>query len=197
MPFECSSLQDDLILFTKLSGRVTGDELIEYYRQIISQGKKEKYFLELLDGSRITDYQIKEDCQWRLKGFFEDFLNAIKTQICLLKQNKVDLPTLMRICPFILTNGNRNSKISKIIGLQKNHRVENPPNDPKILLKLVNYYYNSLMKCKLAMVSSDDYVYSMFKLWENQREDLGYPVKVFRDITSAATWLIVSDKKNA
>jgi len=42
---------------------------------------------------------------------------------------------------------------------------------------------------RVAMVASSDVMYGMFRMWELQREGLGYEVHVFRDIEEARTWV--------
>ena len=42
---------------------------------------------------------------------------------------------------------------------------------------------------RVAMVASDAVVYGMFRMWELQREGLGYEVSVFRDMDDARRWI--------
>lgn len=41
----------------------------------------------------------------------------------------------------------------------------------------------------VAMVATRDSVYGMFRMWEMQREGLGYAVRVFRAFDEAIAWL--------
>jgi len=42
---------------------------------------------------------------------------------------------------------------------------------------------------RVAMLASDDVTYGMFRMWEMQREGLGFEVHVFRDFEAALAWL--------
>jgi hypothetical protein len=42
---------------------------------------------------------------------------------------------------------------------------------------------------RVAMVAVDDLSYGVFRMWELQREGLGYSVHVFRDFTEARAWV--------
>jgi hypothetical protein len=42
---------------------------------------------------------------------------------------------------------------------------------------------------RVAMVARTDFVYGMFRMWELQREGLGYEVQVFRDLAEATAWV--------
>jgi hypothetical protein len=42
---------------------------------------------------------------------------------------------------------------------------------------------------RVAMVAGNDVTYGMFRMWEMQREDLGYIVRVFRDMDEALGWI--------
>ncbi|HXE80812.1 MAG TPA: hypothetical protein VNK41_08690 [Vicinamibacterales bacterium] len=47
---------------------------------------------------------------------------------------------------------------------------------------------------KVAMVAGSDVTYQMFRMWELQREGLGYAVRVFRRMDEAVAWLSSSDE---
>ncbi len=42
---------------------------------------------------------------------------------------------------------------------------------------------------RVAMVAETDEAYGMFRMWEMQREGLGYDVHVFRDFAAAIEWV--------
>lgn len=43
---------------------------------------------------------------------------------------------------------------------------------------------------RVAMLASTEVTYGMFRMWEIQREGLGYAVSVFRDFEEARQWLL-------
>jgi len=43
---------------------------------------------------------------------------------------------------------------------------------------------------RVAMVATSDVVFGMFRMWELQREGVGYEVSVFRDVAAAREWLL-------
>jgi hypothetical protein len=45
---------------------------------------------------------------------------------------------------------------------------------------------------RVAMVASSTLTYGMFRMWELQRENLGFEVQVFRDFDEARLWLASS-----
>lgn len=42
---------------------------------------------------------------------------------------------------------------------------------------------------KVAMVAVSDMVYGMFRMWEGQRSDVDYEVRVFRSLAFALNWI--------
>jgi hypothetical protein len=42
---------------------------------------------------------------------------------------------------------------------------------------------------RVAMVATRDVVYGVFRMWELQREGVGYTVRVFRELEAAREWL--------
>jgi hypothetical protein len=42
---------------------------------------------------------------------------------------------------------------------------------------------------RVAMVAASDVTYGMFRMWELQREGLGYEVRVFRELETARAWV--------
>lgn len=54
---------------------------------------------------------------------------------------------------------------------------------------LVAAHAEQLRGGRVAMVASNDATYGMFRMWELQREGLGYDVAVFRDVGEALEWL--------
>lgn len=42
---------------------------------------------------------------------------------------------------------------------------------------------------KVAMVAGSDMTYGMFRMWEGQRSDVDYEVRVFRSMETALTWM--------
>jgi hypothetical protein len=54
---------------------------------------------------------------------------------------------------------------------------------------LIRGYLEVVNGLSVAMVAGDDYSYGMFRMWELQREDLGYEVRVFRSRGEACAWL--------
>ncbi len=49
---------------------------------------------------------------------------------------------------------------------------------------------NQLRGGRVAMVASTDITYGMFRMWEVQRGDINYEVRVFREIEAALNWLL-------
>ena len=57
------------------------------------------------------------------------------------------------------------------------------------LAVLVGALEDQLRGYRLAMVADSDIVFGMFRMWEMQRADLDYEVRVFRDYDAALAWL--------
>ncbi len=57
------------------------------------------------------------------------------------------------------------------------------------LASLVRDQAHLLRGQHLAMVATSDIVYGMFRMWELERGDLDYQVRVFRDYGAALIWL--------
>lgn len=65
MPIETRAIAGDVI-HTVLTGRVTDDELLAYYSGDVFQHHAGRW-LELVDGTRITEMGITGEGQWKLK----------------------------------------------------------------------------------------------------------------------------------
>lgn len=50
-------------------------------------------------------------------------------------------------------------------------------------------YADVLWGGRVAMLAATDAAFGMFRMWELQREDLNYTVRVFRDRAEALAWL--------
>jgi len=57
------------------------------------------------------------------------------------------------------------------------------------LAVLVGGLEDQLRGYRLAMVADSDLVFGMFRMWDMQRADLDYEVRVFRDYDDALAWL--------
>lgn len=57
------------------------------------------------------------------------------------------------------------------------------------LAVLVGGLEDQLRGYRLAMVADSDLVFGMFRMWDMQRADLDYEVRVFRDYDEALAWL--------
>lgn len=125
MPFASRPHPEPALLETVLSGRVTDDELLDYYERVVADGRLAGG-RELVDAVAVTDLAIT-------------------------------------------------------------------PHGHHRLAVLLRAHVEALRGLRVAMVAEDDYVFGMFRMWELQREDLGYEVRVFRSREGAAAWLGVAD----
>jgi hypothetical protein len=50
-------------------------------------------------------------------------------------------------------------------------------------------FVDKLRGGRVAMVAATDEAYGMFRMWEMQREGLGYDVQVFRNFAEAMEWV--------
>lgn len=129
MPFTATPRPDLGLLLTTLAGRVTDDELVEYYTRALA-GRFFRGGRELVDATAVTDLAITPQGHARLAVLLRGHLDALR-------------------------------------GLH------------------------------VAMVAGDDYAYGMFRMWELQRQDLGYEVRVFRSREEGAAWLGIGEGLDA
>jgi hypothetical protein len=125
MPFAAAPRPELGLLETTLSGRVTDDELLDYYARALA-GRLLAFGRELVDAIAVTDLAIT-------------------------------------------------------------------PKGHDRLAVLLRGHVNDLRGLRVAMVAGDDYAFGMFRMWELQREDLGYEVRVFRSREEACAWLGVAE----
>ncbi|NUN68128.1 MAG: hypothetical protein HUU02_00275 [Bacteroidetes bacterium] len=109
------------MIVTSLTGRVTDDELLDYYK-CTDFNQVAKPWRELIDARGVTDMAVTVQGQWKLAAY-------------------------------VLT---RSAELSG---------------------------------GKVGMVAGNDMMYGMFRMWEGQRSDMDYEVRVFRDLGYAMAWL--------
>jgi len=63
------------------------------------------------------------------------------------------------------------------------------PDGQRRLAEVVATKASKLRGGRVAMVASTDLTYGMFRMWEVQRGDIDYEVRVFRDIEEARDWI--------
>ena len=63
------------------------------------------------------------------------------------------------------------------------------PEGQRALAQFVSGYRDRLRGGRVAMVAVSDVTFGMFRMWQLQREGLGYEVAVFRDFDRAMAWL--------
>ncbi len=194
MPFEFATLLEDQILHTKVSGVVTNQELIDYYRMIHNQVYREKYFIELVNGAKITRMCVDEDGHKQLSALIGGTVQKLIKNIELLKADKIQISELYTIYPKLLTNEFRLEKFSKALGLSKNQKQAQPPNDPEKILAILNAYLDSFLNGRLAMLGKTPEVIEVFLDWKEKSKNIGYSVEVFEDLAQACTWLLKIDK---
>lgn len=68
------------------------------------------------------------------------------------------------------------------------------PTSLKQLAHLVTSHIQRLNNARVAMVAQSDLAYGMFRMWELQRAQLGYDVRVFRQLGEAERWLLRGEK---
>jgi hypothetical protein len=129
MPFTATRHADRGLLETTLTGRVTDDELLDYYARALA-GRLLAGGRELVDALAVTDLAIT-------------------------------------------------------------------PKGHDRLAVLLRGHVEELRGLRVAMVAGDDYAFGMFRMWELQREDLGYEVRVFRSREEAIPWLGITDRTAA
>jgi len=66
MPFHGSRIEENTILETRLVGRVTDDELLDYYQEILDDLPGRWLGHELVDGTEVTEFEITNDGYQRL-----------------------------------------------------------------------------------------------------------------------------------
>jgi hypothetical protein len=59
----------------------------------------------------------------------------------------------------------------------------------RALAQFASGHVDRLRGGRVAMVAASDVTFGMFRMWQLQREGLGYEVAVFRDFDRAMTWL--------
>jgi hypothetical protein len=190
MPFKFSTLQDDKILHTRGIGKVTNKDLIEYYQMILSKGYREKYFVELVDCSKVTEMLVDSNGHEQLSKLVGGTIEGLIKNIELLKADKISIKSLFSIYPKLLINEFRIEKFSKVLGLKKNQKQATPPKDPKKVLSLLEAYLDSFINAKLAMYGKTPQVLDIFYDWKAKSRKFGYSVEVFDDLSSACAWLL-------
>lgn len=66
------------------------------------------------------------------------------------------------------------------------------PNGQAQLAHFLATVADKLRGGKVAMVAASDLTFGMFRMWQLQRESLGYDVKVFRDPAEAMDWVMAA-----
>lgn len=66
------------------------------------------------------------------------------------------------------------------------------PEGQKRLAEFVSKYVERMRGGRVAMVAGSDLTYGMFRMWEMQRADLGYAVRVFFSFAEALAWVTSS-----
>lgn len=66
------------------------------------------------------------------------------------------------------------------------------PNGQTQLAHFLATVADKLRGGKVAMVAASDLTFGMFRMWQLQRESLGYDVKVFRDPAEAMDWVMAA-----
>jgi len=61
--------------------------------------------------------------------------------------------------------------------------------DQQQFIDLISQQTEKLRGRQVAMVAAKDVVFGMFRMFEMQREDLDYEIRVFKDYDEAVTWL--------
>jgi hypothetical protein len=190
LPFNFSSLQNDRILHTKAIGIVTNKELLEYYRMILKNGYREKYFIELVDCSKVTKMCIDSEGHAKLSAMMGGIVKKLVKNIELFKDSKISVEKLFRAYPKLLVNEFCNEKFSRIMGLKKNQKQAAPPQNPEIVLALLEAYLDSFINARLAMFGTKPEVLDVFYDWQRKSRKIGYAVEVFDDIAAACSWLL-------
>lgn len=68
-------------------------------------------------------------------------------------------------------------------------RMNITPEGQTRLAEFLSMQIERLRGGRVAMVANSDVTYGMFRMWEIQREDLEYTVRVFRDPAAARQWI--------
>ena len=196
MPFKFSTLLEDKVLHTRGVGKVTNKDLIDYYQMILDKGYREKYFIELVDCSKVTKMLIDNNGHEQLSALIGGTVETLIKNIELLKANKIHVSKLYPIYPKLLINEFRIEKFSKVLGLKKNQKQADPPRDPKRVLGLLEAYLDSFINARLAMYGKIPQVLDVFYDWKAKSRKFGYSVEVFDDLSSACAWLINVPSEN-
>lgn len=61
--------------------------------------------------------------------------------------------------------------------------------DQQQFIEMLGQHPEELQGRKVAMVAGSDVVYGMFRMFEMQREELDYEVRVFKDYDEAVIWI--------
>lgn len=191
-----AELQNGLILHTILEGKVSGEDLIPFYSKMIKSGKMEKYYLELIDGCRVEEFSVTDQDQKKLAAYFKKYFEAIFLQRQKLAAGEIDLPGLKKCLPKLIVNGHCNENVSSLLGLKRNCQIVKPPSDAPTLFNLVDWHLERLANYKLAMCADNEKAFSIFKLWEERQQSLGYAIKAFDNISEGAGWLLEKRKNN-
>jgi hypothetical protein len=191
MPILRAFLQNDRILHTKCHGILTDDDLLGFYRDLFAEQLQHKYLLELIDGSRVTEFAITENSQVRLKEFVGRFFQILSADIAALAEGGGDLPEITARYDRALTNSFCNPMVAHILGLPKNQRISHPPTDRPTLHKILQFLLEAQINRKTAMFATQEQILDVFRRWEKARRDLGYTIGVFADLSEASAWLLI------
>lgn len=63
------------------------------------------------------------------------------------------------------------------------------PDGQRKLAEVVGQHRGRLRDARVAMVAGSDVTFGMFRMWQLQRESLGYDVRVFRNLDDAMAWV--------
>lgn len=63
------------------------------------------------------------------------------------------------------------------------------PDGQRQLARFASEHVDKLRGGRVAMVAATDVTFGMFRMWQLQRERLGYDVEVFRDLDEALAWV--------
>ncbi len=69
------------------------------------------------------------------------------------------------------------------------------PDGQRRLAELVAKKADKLKGGRVAMVATRDLTYGMFRMWEVQRGNIDYEVRVFRDFNKALEWIMLPHGK--
>jgi len=100
-------------------GILTDEDLLAFYRDLFSDGLHEKYFTELIDGSRITECAITPQSQIELGVFLGEFFEKLTQHVESVSLGKASLDIVSSTYPSLLTNAFCNPTLAKLLGLKR------------------------------------------------------------------------------